>query len=156
MSSYGRPGFTAEYLDDDPAPGEFGSFGIALEDNRDEPREEWDDDYGAEFDLKLPHQCDSWSIAAGDRGHVLEAARRFREELSKAIAKLEGDQVSEGLPWPPWLEKLTDRERIRAIVKAVAACYTAHPEHMDEPDLHEQHCTATMAEHFLAKVPECR
>jgi hypothetical protein len=86
VSSYGQRGFTPE---DPERPGEFGIFGIELEDNRDEPRDAWDDDYGAEFDLHLPHQCDSWSIAAGDRGHVLEAARRFRAELDKAIAKLD-------------------------------------------------------------------
>lgn len=86
MSSYGQPGFTAEDIDD---PGRFGPFGVALGDNRGEPREEWDEDYGAEFELCFPHQCDEWSIAAGSREHVLAAARRFRAELDAAISELE-------------------------------------------------------------------
>jgi hypothetical protein len=59
--------------------------------------------------------------------------------------------VRETLPWPPWLEKLTDRERIHAIVRAVAACHESHRGH-DDAEAHEQHCSATMAEHFLAKM----
>jgi hypothetical protein len=56
------------------------------------------------------------------------------------------------LAWPPWLEDLTDSERIRAIVTAVANCYA--PDHREADG--QQHCTVTMAEHFLAKMLEDR
>jgi hypothetical protein len=35
--------------------------------------------------VSLPHQCDSWDIAAGTPSEVLAELRRFREELDEAI-----------------------------------------------------------------------
>lgn len=54
------------------------------------------------------------------------------------------------VPWPPWLENLSDGERIAAIVSAVASCCSAPagPGHDDG----RQHCTPVMAEHFLRKM----
>ena len=42
--------------------------------------------------VMLPHSCDSWVIAAGSREHTLAEARRFRDELDKAIAMLEAGE----------------------------------------------------------------
>jgi hypothetical protein len=50
--------------------------------------------------------------------------------------------------WPPWLEGLSDRDRVRAIVDAVARCY-ADP--MDHPGA-VQHCTAGVAVMLLEQV----
>jgi len=60
----------------------------------------WDGSLSPElspFDMKdgdwsvfLPHHCDEWIIATGDRESVLAEARRFRAELDAAIGTLEG------------------------------------------------------------------
>lgn len=49
--------------------------------------------YASYFDwaLYLPHQCDAWVIADGERDWVIGAARRFREELDEAIRVLAGE-----------------------------------------------------------------
>jgi hypothetical protein len=39
--------------------------------------------------LYLPHQCDAWNIADGDRETTLAEAREFRAELDAAIKLLE-------------------------------------------------------------------
>lgn len=58
------------------------------------------------------------------------------------------DEVA--LPWPPWLENMSARARINAIVQAVANCADGHlAAPLDDP---RQHCTPIMAEHFLAKL----
>ena len=41
-----------------------------------------------EWALYLPHQCDAWDIAAGNRDEVLAGAKAFRAELDRAIALL--------------------------------------------------------------------
>lgn len=54
-----------------------------------------DYDHGApdaladEWALYLPHQCDAWDIASGDRETTLAEARAFRAELDRAIGVLE-------------------------------------------------------------------
>lgn len=55
------------------------------------------------------------------------------------------------LSWPPWLENLSDAERIRAIVAAVARCGAEHG-HGFAAEAPARHCTVSMAEHFLAKL----
>lgn len=45
--------------------------------------------YEDEWALYLPHQCDAWDIASGDRETTLAEARAFRAELDRAIAVLE-------------------------------------------------------------------
>ena len=42
-----------------------------------------------EWALYLPHQCDAWDVASGDRATTLAEARAFRTELDKAIEALE-------------------------------------------------------------------
>jgi hypothetical protein len=42
-----------------------------------------------EWALYLPHQCDAWEIAVGDRETVLADAKKFRAELDHAIGLLE-------------------------------------------------------------------
>lgn len=42
-----------------------------------------------EWALYLPHQCDAWDIASGDRATTLTEALAFRTELDKAITLLE-------------------------------------------------------------------
>ena len=55
-------------------------------------------------------------------------------------------------PWPPWLEGLSDRDRIRAIVDAVACCYADdRPEDRHGSD-GAQHCTAGVAVMLLEQV----
>jgi hypothetical protein len=56
------------------------------------------------------------------------------------------------LPWPSWLENLSNPERIRVIVAAVDACAAGHGPPVRPHEASEQHCTASMAEHFLAKM----
>lgn len=62
-----------------------------------------------------------------------------------------GPAAADDLPWPPWLENLSDEERIEAIVAAVAACYSGHNGPHDDGSA-DQHCTASMAEALLAKL----
>lgn len=59
---------------------------------------------------------------------------------------------ADSLPWPPWLESLSVPERIRAIVAAVDACAAGHGAPARPHGASEQHCTTSMAEHFLAKM----
>ena len=65
-------------------------------------------------------------------------------------AATEAIEAADQLSWPPWLENLTPLQSIRAIVAAVAEC--ASSPHGTEQPLPEQHCTPTMAEHFLVKL----
>jgi len=53
--------------------------------------------------------------------------------------------------WPPWLENLSDRDRIRAIVDAVARCYGSHMSAEDE-EAPGQHCTAGVAVMLLEQL----
>jgi hypothetical protein len=79
---------------------------------------------------------------------ILEAASlAIRADEQRRIATLtEGDE----LPWPPWLEGLNGRERIQGILSAVVRCCTWDHSRGEAPG--EQHCTAVMAEHFLARM----
>lgn len=45
------------------------------------------EDHG--YGVYLPHSCDEWVIASGDREQVLEQARAFRAELDAAITAIE-------------------------------------------------------------------
>lgn len=47
------------------------------------------DAYADEWALYLPHQCDAWDIASGDRETTLAGARAFRAKLDRAIEVLE-------------------------------------------------------------------
>lgn len=49
----------------------------------------WCDATLDEWALYLPHQCDAWEIAVGDRETVLADAKKFRAELDHAIAMIE-------------------------------------------------------------------
>lgn len=75
-------------------------FGIAVHvphptnpDDEFDDGECWEKPYDVahgEYGIWLPHSCDYWQIADGsDKAAVLAEARRFRDELDAAIAKLE-------------------------------------------------------------------
>jgi hypothetical protein len=53
--------------------------------------ERGDQDFAdADYGIRLPHQCDSWVITASpDRETALAEARKFRDELDRAISELE-------------------------------------------------------------------
>jgi hypothetical protein len=72
----------------DENTGQPGSFGFRVSDNR-EDNELYQDDQGPDFEVSLPHQCDQWTIAAGDRAYVLRSLRQFRDELDKVIAEVD-------------------------------------------------------------------
>ena len=100
MSSYGQDGFTGEDIRTPYDPrlregetGFGGRFGLTLADvrKRDEGRLCSEDEPVPELELYLPHQCDEWAIAAGDRAHVRAAALRLREELDAAIKLLSAE-----------------------------------------------------------------
>lgn len=70
-------------------------------------------------------------------------------DLTLDLGPLPDAAPQDDLPWPPWLENLSDRERVTAIVSAVANCYAST--HGDG-DPAGRHCTASMAERFLLKL----
>ena len=55
--------------------------------------------------VDLPHQCDSWTIAIGDKATVAEGLRAFIAEATEALARLERGEVDEGVvcahEWEP-------------------------------------------------------
>ena len=59
--------------------------------------------------------------------------------------------MSDGdLAWPSWLEDLTDRERLGAIMAAVRRCYEEHPPGGMVPT--GPHLTTSMAEQFIGRM----
>jgi hypothetical protein len=54
--------------------------------------------------------------------------------------------------WPPWLENLSGRDRIKAIVDAVARCYADDRPEDRHGDDGAQHCTAAVAVMLLEQV----
>lgn len=61
-----------------------------------------------------------------------------------------GPIAEDDLPWPPWLENLSDEERVATITGAVAACAG----HAGPHDGHQapHHCTPVMGVHYLNKL----
>lgn len=72
-----------------------------------------------------------------------------RQVAGEAAARY-ADRHAADVPWPPWLEDLSDGERIDAIVTAVAACYGAGDGHHGCEG--RQHCTVSVARLFLRKL----
>lgn len=76
-----------------------------------------------------------------------EEALEWRDRYFVALGML-----AEDLPWPSWLENMTDRQRIHVIVRALDECAAGHGARPHPHGSSERHCTAPMAERFLLKL----
>jgi hypothetical protein len=83
-----------------------------------------------------------WAVR-GIKGEFFAVRARDFAATYEAVTAAEDD-----FPWPPWLENLSDRDRIHAIVAAVATCYQSD----HRRDTEAPHCTVMMAGRFLGKM----